>query len=117
MVSIDPNFAANAYMNSAKIATGSAGESDDTGTAGAVGGSAGGDSGGVSFGQLLEDMAHEAVDTMRASEVMSAKAVTGQADVTKVVEAVAAAEVTLQTVTVVRDRMISAYQEIMRMPI
>jgi flagellar biosynthetic protein FliQ len=34
-----------------------------------------------------------------------------------VVEAVNAAELTLQTVVAVRDRMIAAYQEILRMPI
>jgi flagellar hook-basal body complex protein FliE len=33
-----------------------------------------------------------------------------------VVEAVNAAEITLQTVVAVRDRIITAYQEIMRMP-
>jgi flagellar hook-basal body complex protein FliE len=32
------------------------------------------------------------------------------------VEAVNAAEITLQTVVALRDRMISAYQEILRMP-
>jgi flagellar hook-basal body complex protein FliE len=34
-----------------------------------------------------------------------------------VVAAVHAAEITLQTVVAVRDRMISAYQDILRMPI
>jgi flagellar hook-basal body complex protein FliE len=48
---------------------------------------------------------------------MSAKAVTGEADLTDVVTAVTNAELTLQTVVSVRDRLISAYQEIMRMPI
>ena len=48
---------------------------------------------------------------------MSAMAVTGEADITDVVQAVTSAELTLQTVVAVRDRMISAYQEIMRMPI
>jgi flagellar hook-basal body complex protein FliE len=48
---------------------------------------------------------------------MSAKAVTGEADIVDVVQAVGNAEITLQTVVAVRDRVISAYQEIMRMPI
>ena len=54
---------------------------------------------------------------MRSGEDASARAVTGEAELTEVVQAVTAAEVTLETVVAVRDRMISAYQEIMRMPI
>lgn len=110
MTMIDPNFAANAYASSSKIAmSGRSEETTDT--------SGTGDSGGVSFSDFLKDKAVDALDTMRASEVMSAKAITGEADITKVVEAVTAAEVTLQTVVALRDRMISSYQEIMRMPI
>ena len=96
---IDPGIAANAYSNSSKIA--GKGVSGD----------------GVSFSDFLRDKAQDAVKTMKDSEAMSAKAVTGDADLTDVVEAVTAAELTLQTVVAVRDRMLTAYQEIMRMPI
>ena len=48
---------------------------------------------------------------------MSAAAIQNKADLTEVVTAITNAEVTLQTVVAVRDRMISAYQQIMRMPI
>jgi flagellar hook-basal body complex protein FliE len=41
----------------------------------------------------------------------------GTLDAQAVVEAVAAAELTVQTVTAVRDRVIEAYQELIRMPI
>jgi flagellar hook-basal body complex protein FliE len=44
-------------------------------------------------------------------------AVSGHTSLQEVVEAVNAAELTLQTVVAVRDRMIAAYQEILRMPI
>ena len=54
---------------------------------------------------------------MKSGEDMAAKAVTGEADLTDVVQAISSAELTLQTVVSVRDRMISAYQDIMRMPI
>ena len=47
----------------------------------------------------------------------SARAVAGQAEMVDVVTAVSNAEMVLETVTTVRDRVISAYQEIMRMPI
>jgi flagellar hook-basal body complex protein FliE len=76
-----------------------------------------GDSGGVSFSDFLKSKASESVDTLRRSEEMSAKAITGEADITDVVQAVSAAEITLQTVVSLRDRMVSAYQEIMRMPV
>jgi len=106
MDKIDPNIAINAYANSSKVGDkGSAGD-DETG-----------DSGGVSFSSFLKQKAEESIDTLKASEQISAKAVTGEADLTDVVQAVTAAELTLQTVVSVRDRMISAYQEIMRMPI
>ena len=54
---------------------------------------------------------------MKAGEQMSARAVTGEASLPEVVQAVNAAELTLSTVVAVRDRLITAYQEIMRMPI
>ena len=54
---------------------------------------------------------------MKASEVVGARAITGDAKLTEVLEAVTDAEVTLQTIVSLRDRMVSAYQEIMRMPI
>lgn len=107
----DANFALNAYNRTADmIAKASSGETTETT------GSGDGD-GGVTFSDFLKAKAEESVDTLRKSEDMSAKAVTGEADITDVVQAVTSAELTLQTVVAVRDRMISAYQEIMRMPI
>jgi len=41
----------------------------------------------------------------------------GKGDIVDVVTAVAEAELTVQTIVSVRDRVISSYQEIMRMPI
>lgn len=109
---IDPNMALNAYANSSNVAArGRVDGGDETDTSG------GSSSGGVSFSSFLEDKARESIGTLKEGEKMSAKAVTGEADLTDVVQAVTDAEVTLQTVVAVRDRMISAYQEIMRMPI
>lgn len=98
---INPALAANAYANNTSVSRAGVSSDDD----------------GVSFSDFLKDKARESIDTLRTSEKMSAQAVTGQADITDVVEAVTSAEVTLQTVVAVRDRMVSAYQEIMRMPI
>ena len=72
---------------------------------------------GPSFGSLLEEAAKSSVDTLKKSEALSAKAAVGQADLADVVQAVTNAEMTLQTATTVRDKVITAYQEILRMPI
>lgn len=72
---------------------------------------------GESFAEAMKDVAVQAVETLHSGEKASANAIIGTANLTDVVEAVTAAELTLQTVVAVRDRMLSAYQEIMRMPI
>ncbi|MFN3460930.1 MAG: flagellar hook-basal body complex protein FliE [Oceanibaculum sp.] len=72
---------------------------------------------GVSFGELLQSVKDKAIAAGKADEQQAMKATAGDANVTDVVSAVSAAEVTLQAVTAVRDRVISAYQEILRMPI
>lgn len=72
---------------------------------------------GGSFGDLIRKSAETAVDTMKESEKVSAQAVAGNADLNDVVQSVTAAELTLQTVVAVRDRMVSALQEVLRMPI
>ncbi len=102
MVDINPAAAANAYANVAK--TNSAVMGDDVQK-------------GPSFGDVMKESALNAIRTMRAGESASAKAITGEASLPEVVQAVSAAELTLQTVVSVRDRLVSAYQEIMRMPI
>jgi flagellar hook-basal body complex protein FliE len=51
------------------------------------------------------------------SESMAMKALTGKADLTDVVNAVANAETALNTVVAIRDKVINAYQDIIKMPI
>jgi flagellar hook-basal body complex protein FliE len=74
------------------------------------------DDSGESFGDFILKATNNAIDTMHQGEKMSAAAVTGKADLTDVVTAVGNAELTLQTVVAIRDRMLGAYQDIMRMP-
>ena len=54
---------------------------------------------------------------LKAGEAKAVEALSGRASLQDVVEAVTTAELSLQKMTAVRDRVISAYQEIMRMPI
>ena len=111
---MDPITATNAYQSLSNVGKTISGgdETSLSAKTGSIGASEG-----PSFADFLKDKARDSVDTMRHSEQVSAKAVTGEADLTDVVQAVTSAELTLQTVVSVRDRMISAYQEIMRMPI
>lgn len=69
------------------------------------------------FGEVLKNTAIKSIETLRAGEAASARAVSGEASLPEVVQAITASEVTLQTVVAMRDRVISAYQEIMRMPV
>jgi flagellar hook-basal body complex protein FliE len=99
--------AAAAYANAGKIAL----------TGPSSGAASGGAASGGGFADLLARAADDSIDTLRKSESVSMQAAAGKADLTDVVTAVTNAEVTLQTVAALRDRMISAYQEILRMPI
>jgi flagellar hook-basal body complex protein FliE len=70
-----------------------------------------------SFAALLDRTLSDAIDAGHKGEAIATAAVSGHTSLQEVVEAVNAAELTLQTVVAVRDRMIAAYQEILRMPI
>ena len=69
------------------------------------------------FESFLKNEVETTAKDLRASETQSVQALAGKADLQQVVEAVTQAELSLQKVTAVRDRVISAYQEIMRMPV
>lgn len=72
---------------------------------------------GPGFGQVMQRAMQNVVEIGRQSDVASTQALTGQGSVTDVVLAVGRAEIALQTSVAVRDRVIGAYQEIMRMPV
>ena len=72
---------------------------------------------GGSFGDLLSGVMNDAANAGKAAESKAASAVQGKGDLVDVVTAVNSAEMTLETVVAIRDRVIAAYQDIMRMPI
>ena len=74
-------------------------------------------SGGQDFAAVLRDAAEAAVERLREGEAKTMEAAAGTADINEVVMAVSKADVTLQTVVSVRDRVIQAYQDVLRMPI
>ncbi len=73
--------------------------------------------GGTGFADVLREATEGAVSSLREGEAQSLRAAAGAADINDVVMAVSKAEMTLQTVVTLRDKVIQAYQEILRMPI
>ena len=69
------------------------------------------------FGGMVEGLIGEASTSLRAAETAGAQQVAGKGDMIDVVTAIGAAEMALETVVAVRDRVISAYSDIMRMQI
>ena len=91
-------------------------------TLGAGASSAGGSeaAGGVeapSFGGMVENLVTTTSTSMHSAEAASAKQVAGQGDLIDVVTAIGAAEMALDTLVAVRDRVVGAYTDIMRMQI
>ena len=101
-MSINPLMAARAYAQA-------------QGTGGASAGAAA--AGGTEFSQLLTNVMGDMTQPTRAAETNMTQAVQGQGSMIDVVTSISSAEASLQTVIAVRDQVISAYQEIMRMPI
>lgn len=72
---------------------------------------------GPGFADALEKALAEMRSTVQGGERAAMDAMAGNGDVQSVVEALTATEMALETATVVRDKVVEAYQEIMRMPV
>ena len=70
-----------------------------------------------SFSNLLSQAMNAVTETGKTADAAAANATTGRTDMIDVVTAVAESETAMQTLISVRDRVISAYEEIMRMTI
>jgi len=68
------------------------------------------------FAGMLQQFVGNASDSARQAEAAMTQATAGKGDLVDVVTAVAESEAALETLVSVRDRVISAYEEIMRMP-
>lgn len=69
------------------------------------------------FGGLVQRAMQQGVEIGRSAEAASTAAMLGQGGVTEAVLAISRAELALQTTVAVRDRVVAAYQDVMRMPI
>jgi flagellar hook-basal body complex protein FliE len=84
---------------------------------GGAGAAAAKEAGGAGFGQMLSQVLSDAMSSTKAAETQMANQVAGKAELIDVVTAISSAEASLETVMAVRDQVIQAYQEILRMPI
>jgi flagellar hook-basal body complex protein FliE len=73
--------------------------------------------GGADFGSLVVNAVRETEAGLATAEAMTQQAAVGRAELVDVATAIAAAEVSLETVVTLRDQVVQAYQEILRMPI
>ena len=80
-------------------------------------GDAAGGEGAGDFGAALQRAITGRWRTCMTADAQAVEAISGGGNLTEVVTALARAELTLQTATAIRDRVVQAYQDIMKMPI
>jgi flagellar hook-basal body complex protein FliE len=102
-----PITAANAYAKLARLADPGANPLKETT----------GDSAGPSFGAMVKDAISSVVEAGRKSDTQAQSMAAGKANIVDVVTAVSETEVAVEAMVSVRDKVIAAYEEIMRMPI
>ena len=101
-----PTIAANAYASLARVL-------ENTG----AGAGKGSEPNGQSFAALLKDAVGSVMESGRKSDAQAVAMASGKANVMDVVTAVADTDVAVSTLVSVRDRVIAAYEDIMKMPI
>ena len=104
---IPPAAAANSYAAIARM-----GEQASN-----LGAAAGVSQPGPDFGAILKDAIDTVTEAAQKSDVQGATVATGKANMIDVVTAVAESETAIQTLVSVRDKVISAYEDILKMPI
>ena len=102
-----PTVAANAYASLGRMLE----------SGGGLGAGKGPDAAGPSFGAVLKDAIGSVMDAGRKSDAQTLAMASGKANVMDVVTAVAETDVAVSTLVSVRDRVIQAYEDIMKMPI
>lgn len=70
-----------------------------------------------SFGDMLRSAAAQSVENVRQGDEVATQGLTGKAGIQQVVEATMTMESTVRVSVAVRDKIVEAYQDVMRMPI
>ncbi|MAU42087.1 MAG: flagellar hook-basal body complex protein FliE [Kordiimonas sp.] len=107
--------AANAYGQALKNRDSASSLEDGIGGVGSLDG--GNASSGNSFGDALKEVIGSTSEAVKATEKTGIQALNNEAELVDVITTVQNAEMVLETVVAVRDRVISAYQDIIKMPI
>ncbi|MEM6603883.1 MAG: flagellar hook-basal body complex protein FliE [Pseudomonadota bacterium] len=68
------------------------------------------------FSAVMKNIAAESIGTLKQAEQTAIDGLNNKTDVQSVVEAMAQAEMTVKSATAIRDKVVEAYQEILRMP-
>src|SRR5258708_38386591 len=103
-----PTVAANAYASLGRMLESGGGIGAGAGKAAETG---------QSFGAVLKDAIGSVLDSGRKSDAQSLAMASGKSNVMDVVTAVAETDGAVSTLVSVRDRVIQAYEDIMKMPI
>ena len=72
---------------------------------------------GVDFSQVMNEISGDAVGSLKTAEAAAIQGMQGTESVHKVVESIMSAQRSLQSTLAIRDKAVSAYQEISRMAI
>jgi len=72
---------------------------------------------GLNFGLILKDVMQTVSEVGRKSDAQAQAVATGKANMVDVVTAVAESETAIQALVSVRDKVIAAYEDILKMPI
>jgi flagellar hook-basal body complex protein FliE len=104
---IAPATAANAYAALARLGEQTAN----------LGRTAATDATGTDFSAVLKDVINAVSDSAQKSDVQAQAVATGKANMVDVVTAVAESETAIQALVSVRDKVIAAYEDILKMPI
>ncbi|MGA7971506.1 MAG: flagellar hook-basal body complex protein FliE [Pseudolabrys sp.] len=110
---VSPISAASTYANIARLAADPSRSSD----AGLGAGLGAGNESDTSFSSVLKKAIDGVNEIGRKSDAQMMAAANGKSDMVDVATAVSQTEVAIDAVVAVRDKVIAAYQEIMRMPI
>lgn len=89
----------------------------NTGAAAKLSRAAAAPQGQTGFGDMVQNALRSVVEGGRAADAQSIQAAQGKSNLIDVVTAVTESEAAIETLVSVRDRVINAYEEIMRMPI
>jgi flagellar hook-basal body complex protein FliE len=102
-----PTIAANAYAALAKLREQTANSA----------GAGNAPDGGPNFSAMLKDVIDAVSEAAHKSDTQTQAVAAGKANMIDVVTAVAETETTFQTLVSVRDKVIAAYEDVLKMPI